>query len=60
VVTLICDDGQRYQHTYFDGEWLQAQGLSCQAEAAAVDIFLQNGAVPSDLLASWSLAGDLC
>ena len=27
VVTLLCDSGQRYRKTYFDDEWLEAQGI---------------------------------
>ncbi len=27
VVTLICDGGERYTDTYYDQEWLTAQGL---------------------------------
>jgi cysteine synthase A len=26
VVTLLCDSGDRYGHTYFDREWIAAQG----------------------------------
>ncbi|MDP9418180.1 MAG: PLP-dependent cysteine synthase family protein [Actinomycetota bacterium] len=27
VVTLLCDAGERYAHTYYDDAWLTAQGL---------------------------------
>jgi cysteine synthase A len=27
IVTLICDSGERYQHTYFNDQWCQQQGL---------------------------------
>lgn len=27
IVTLLCDGGERYAHTYFDDDWLAAQGL---------------------------------
>ncbi|HOW49778.1 MAG TPA: PLP-dependent cysteine synthase family protein, partial [Rubrivivax sp.] len=37
VVTLLCDDGQRYRHSYFDDAWLRANGLECAAERAAFD-----------------------
>jgi cysteine synthase A len=27
VVSLICDGGERYAHTYYNDEWLAARGL---------------------------------
>ena len=27
IVTLLCDDGERYRHSYYDDTWLRAQGL---------------------------------
>ncbi|GAA3395511.1 PLP-dependent cysteine synthase family protein [Cryptosporangium minutisporangium] len=27
VVTLLCDGGERYAHTYYDDDWLRAAGL---------------------------------
>lgn len=59
IVALLCDGGQRYSRTYHDGGWLQAQGLACDQEAAAVDAWLAHGQAPAALLAAWRLAGDL-
>lgn len=59
IVALLCDGGQRYSRTYHDAAWLQAQGLACEQEAAAVDAWLSHGQVPAALLAAWRLAGDL-
>lgn len=28
IVTIICDDGNRYRDTYYDSQWLQSQGLN--------------------------------
>ena len=30
IVTLLCDGGERYGHTYFDDGWLAAQGIDLQ------------------------------
>ena len=30
VVTLLCDGGERYGHTYYDDDWLAAQGVDLQ------------------------------
>lgn len=30
IVTLLCDQGQRYQDTYYDDAWLAAQGLDLE------------------------------
>jgi cysteine synthase A len=59
VVTLICDDGERYRQTCFDPAWLQAQGLDCAAQAAAVTALLDTGHWPAALRADWRLAGVL-
>ena len=59
VVTLLCDSGERYRHTYFDPAWRLAQGLDCEQEAAQVQALLQSGAWPAALTSGWQLAGDL-
>lgn len=60
VVTLLCDAGERYRHTCFDGAWRQAQGLACADEVAAVHAWLEGGAgVPAALLSRLQQAGAL-
>ena len=59
IVTLICDDGQRYRQTYFDADWLQAQGLSCETQAAAVLELIDHARWPQALRDGLRLAGDL-
>ncbi|WP_028477105.1 PLP-dependent cysteine synthase family protein [Nocardia sp. CNY236] len=43
VVTLLCDGGDRYTGTYFDDEWVAAQGLSLAEPTAILDKFLMTG-----------------
>ena len=43
VVTLLCDGGERYGHTYYDDEWVHAQGLDLAPYRATVDRFLATG-----------------
>ncbi|CAM3150914.1 PLP-dependent cysteine synthase family protein [Nocardioides dubius] len=43
VVTLICDGGERYADTYFNDDWLSAQGIDPTPYAAALDAFLTTG-----------------
>ncbi|MEO8124515.1 MAG: PLP-dependent cysteine synthase family protein [Burkholderiales bacterium] len=59
IVTLLCDAGERYRHTYFDDEWLAAQGLECGRESDAIDALIDRGEWPEELRRSWRLAGDL-
>jgi cysteine synthase len=59
IVTLLCDDGERYRHSYFDDVWLQAQGLDCGPESDAIETLMQRGEWPQDLRQGWRLAGDL-
>jgi cysteine synthase A len=46
VVTLICDGGDRYAGTYYDDEWVAAQGLELAPYAEALETFLATGAFP--------------
>jgi cysteine synthase A len=43
VVTLICDGGERYQHTYFDDDWLARQGLDVAPYLATLEKFRADG-----------------
>lgn len=49
VVTLLCDGGSRYQHTYYDAAWMRANGLECEAETAAVQALMRSGVWSSEL-----------
>ncbi|HJQ45392.1 MAG TPA: PLP-dependent cysteine synthase family protein [Amycolatopsis sp.] len=43
VVTLLCDGGERYAHTYYQDEWLAEQGLNVEKPLAAMEKFLASG-----------------
>ncbi|QRP45492.1 PLP-dependent cysteine synthase family protein [Amycolatopsis sp. FDAARGOS 1241] len=43
VVTLLCDGGDRYAHTYYDDEWLAEQGIDIAPYRARFDEFLISG-----------------
>ena len=43
VVTLICDSGERYAHTYFDDGWVRDQGLDLAPYRETVERFLATG-----------------
>lgn len=43
VVTLLCDGGERYAHTYYDDAWVAAQGLDVAAYAATLERFVATG-----------------
>jgi cysteine synthase A len=59
VVTLLCDDGQRYRHSYFDDDWLRQNDLECEAQSDAIDALIERGEWPAELRRAWRLAGDL-
>ncbi|SHK08621.1 cysteine synthase A [Pseudonocardia thermophila] len=40
IVTLICDSGDRYRQTYWDDEWVAAQGWDVEAERARLEELL--------------------
>jgi cysteine synthase A len=43
IVTLLCDGGERYAHTYYDDEWVAAKGWSLDRPIAQVTTFLTTG-----------------
>ena len=47
VVTLLCDGGERYANTYYDDEWLAAQGLDLAPHTEIVEQFLATGEWPA-------------
>ena len=44
VVTLICDGGDRYAHTYYCDEWVRDQGLELAPYTDVLEKFLASGA----------------
>jgi cysteine synthase A len=43
VVTLLCDGGERYAHTYYNDEWVAQQGLDLAPHTALFEEFLTTG-----------------
>jgi cysteine synthase A len=43
VVTLLCDGGERYAHTYHDDGWVVRQGLDPAPHLAAIEEFARTG-----------------
>jgi cysteine synthase A len=43
VVTLLCDGGERYGHTYYDDAWLAAQGIDIAPYRQTLTRFAQTG-----------------
>jgi cysteine synthase A len=46
VVSLICDGGERYQHTYYNDEWLAANGYDLTGFCNRLDSFYHSGQFP--------------
>ncbi|GAB2995695.1 L-cysteine desulfhydrase Cds1 [Saccharothrix stipae] len=44
VVTLLCDGGERYAHTYYDDGWVAAQGMDLEPHLATLTRFRATGA----------------
>jgi cysteine synthase A len=47
VVTLLCDGGERYAHTYYSDEWVAGQGLDLAPHAATLRRFATTGEWPA-------------
>jgi cysteine synthase A len=43
VVTLLCDGGERYAHTYYDDGWVRDQGLDLAPHTATLQHFSGTG-----------------
>jgi cysteine synthase A len=43
VVTLICDGGDRYRHSYYDDEWVRSQGMDLAPYTATLEQFFATG-----------------
>ena len=43
VVTLVCDGGERYTHTYYDDSWLAAQGIDIAPYLRTLEKFADSG-----------------
>ena len=43
VVTLICDDGNRYAGTYYDDTWLAGQNMDVAGQLARLNQVLESG-----------------
>ena len=43
VVTLICDGGERYRHSYYDDGWVRGQGIDLGPYTATLERFLATG-----------------
>jgi cysteine synthase A len=48
LVTLICDSGERYAGTYYNDDWIAAQGLAPAPYEAAIERFIRDGVLPDD------------
>jgi cysteine synthase A len=43
VVTLLCDGGERYTHTYYDDAWLAEQRIDIEPYLGTLEKFAQTG-----------------
>jgi cysteine synthase len=43
VVTMICDPGERYPHSYDDDGWLRAEGIDIAPYVAQLEAFATSG-----------------
>ena len=43
IVSLLCDSGDRYLHTYYDDGWVEKMGFDIQPYLNQLDRFFQSG-----------------
>jgi cysteine synthase A len=49
LVSLICDSGERYAHTYYSADWIAAQGFDLAPHERTLDAFLDGTEVSLDV-----------
>lgn len=54
IVSILCDGGERYAHSYYDPDWYRRSGMEFDAADARLDAALKGGE-----LTALSVAGDL-
>ena len=47
MVTLLCDDGRRYAHTYYDDAWVAERDWDLAPYQAMLQSFEASGVWPS-------------
>jgi cysteine synthase len=58
VVTLICDAGERYLHSYYDQRWLHERGHDLEPYLAQIEHFYTHGEWNDELVPKPTLAGE--
>lgn len=43
ILTVICDSGERYRNTYYDANWLAAQGMDIKPYVQSIRAFVETG-----------------
>ena len=43
IVSILCDDGERYRDTYFSDDWVRRQGLDLEPHVRRLNVFLDTG-----------------
>ncbi len=46
VVSLLCDSGERYQHTYYNNKWLADNNFDLESCSNQLDAFYHHGEFP--------------
>ncbi len=48
IVTLLCDGGERYAHTYYDPDWLHSAGLRTEVHRGELEAAMDHGVWRAD------------
>ena len=47
LVSMICDPGERYLHSYYSDDWIAQQGLDLTSYLEQLQTFQQTGTMPA-------------
>ncbi|MBV8467214.1 MAG: PLP-dependent cysteine synthase family protein [Burkholderiales bacterium] len=47
IVTILCDSGERYAHSYYNPTWYGDNGIDVAASDAALDVAVNGGKLPA-------------
>jgi cysteine synthase A len=47
IVSILCDGGERYAHSYYNPEWYAGQGIGIDGPDAVIAAAVQGDALPA-------------
>ena len=50
IVTVLCDGGERYRHSFYDDAWVASKGIDLAPAIVAIEAWALGGTPPAPAL----------